>query len=397
MANPSMPATVQCSRCKRDPFPPNGQVAGQPILVVLLGVSSVETALTSAICYWCAKAEKEPVHSLFDVLTKLGVKEAGGSVMVLSLGRSQKEEPLIPVAVSLYTEQSKPSLTGVSIVRSAPPPRVEHLRGGLEARNLAVLSEARERAGEAERLRREARKRSDLGRFGALMRELRKLLRDIRRVDPTQPVHEIANWFDATLKSASQYDPKKRSTSALMEHLGTSDDEIEQLCLFMVIQASQHRRLKGRHELVQMDAFEGGHRPVFWDKNCKEVGRSPSFYQLWVLRPVSKLPRPNAPLPTGDGGPSPRVSYPVGGEYGSEFTIEDSRRSEPQDYRRGYALLDLTLWSVDHQDEAVTVNGVRINLSDVLIWYMESLLSDPEEALSDTIVVQPSLADAITT
>ncbi|PJE77066.1 hypothetical protein COV05_01465 [Candidatus Uhrbacteria bacterium CG10_big_fil_rev_8_21_14_0_10_48_16] len=347
-----MPVTVKCCRCPRE-LPPNGEVKGLPVLVVLEEATSAEDAIAKATCHWCLKDEERPGQSLLIALANFGVKK-DDPLIIPALGTPTRTPTLSP---TLHTGGPRsdmgPSLKDVSIAgrptrsfprttpsprwdnapklpralqapaRPPPAPKVKSLRGGMGDRNMEVLREASVAA------RARAEKKCQKVLFF-----MRLLLGKVRKISATSEVWNLVETFYVKLDEAVKLDVEQRGKKGLLEFLGTSYKELDELCLLVY----QHMSVKpGRlaprtyssksrdREVVTIDAFAGMGRPEHW--TSKGAGRQAGFYQFEVVRTKSVLPDPNDPL-TGDVPNKPRIIYPEGGQYGSEFEVENSRDNQ---------------------------------------------------------------------
>lgn len=371
-----MPATTQCSRCSRTlPVRSCVQVgdAYLPMFVVLTDVGTVEEALAQATCQMCLKNGGPSERDLYKILLGLGCES--DTPVASSLGgilprRGRSTTPSlsgVSIVEGWNRDPTRPSLAGVTIERPRrprqdwrpsaseprlpsvlrerkrdiePEPKVEHLTGGLadSAANKAALETAMQAAKERE----QAKRRVRLCKFGGFKGGLTRLLARIRETAALTDVQDEVAQFRAKLIVAAGFDPKSRGKKRLMEHLGTSQGELEHLCYFLY--KPRERRHIPNPEVISVDAFEGDRRPESWDQ---DGGMRPDVYvvQVEIVRTKPKkakkekgggegeeegrLPTiPNDPLSTGDG---PKIVYPQGGKFGPKYTVENSRHPARSD------------------------------------------------------------------
>ncbi|MEK7619837.1 MAG: hypothetical protein AAB413_01195 [Patescibacteria group bacterium] len=359
------PLMANCSQCSRSfPIRAQMQVSGVslPMLVVLPQVDSVEAALEQATCQVCLNKTGPADRGLHQVLKNLGLKDEDEAPALREAAVTVRPALEVPArtgsAVVISTRPREVTvvdpLMGTSIERPrlalpardrgprrddrrSPPsesrlprslhqpdrhkplPKVEHLTGaiGQTAANAAVLEVAMKAAkvrDEAKRLEREEK-------FNKLLFWLKLSLARIRKNAATTEVWNFVETFKRKLSEAASLDSNQRGKKGLLAELGTSVEGLEALCheFYSGKEPLQPRR---PIEVVTLDAFEGGRRPETWDK---KGGRKPAFYQLKVVRTKNSLPVPNPPLPNGDEDQRPRIVYPEGQEFGSDYTVEHSQ------------------------------------------------------------------------
>lgn len=368
----TMPQSVKCCCCERR-FPPGAvmQSGGKtiPALVVPREVGNTEAAIAAATCQVCLKRQGDPARGLKRVLGELGVSE----LSAIHAGRSRREPVLDPSAATgrRYSFAS-PSLADVTIVvpgapreriqnrpvrisKPLPPPHPQQ-RGGTPTDRRASNREMLEAAAQAltarkqAELERRAREREERQRrFDRTVRVLRLLLLRTRKRAPCQDIDERIVTIDRKLRRAAANDAQQRDKNALMALVGTGVEELVELSRLVYLTMSvepygsyesddfgglsftrfvprapgSRRPKKRRAERAMTDAFPGGRRPESWDSRG---GTRPGFYEFEVIRLKSRLPIPNPPLPDGGEDPSPRIVYPQGGQYGSDYVVHDSTR-----------------------------------------------------------------------
>lgn len=425
-----MPAQATCCQCHQTrPIKAEMNLGDRsiPLLVVPQDVSSIEEALEAATCQVCLKKSGPVDRGLFQVLMALGAEDldsvtpaSRGAVVVASRDEPIRQRGAVvvqrgpPLQVAIVDP-----LAGTSLVlparerpgrdRRGPPPHarlshshprlpdalrdpepvrdpeppVEHLTGaiGESGGNAAVLEVAKG----VIRQRDEAKRRERAQKFDKLLFYLRLMLARVRKNAATSEVWDLVEVFERKLWEAVEVDPASRGPRKIRAQLGTSDEEIEALCLRFYEKPSSWTRKPGM-VCEKMDAFEGGRRPEFWDM---KGGRKPAFYELEIVRTKSSLPIPNHPLPGGNEDPRPRIIYPEGGGYGPDYTVENSRRERHQfDWELrpfGWALTMLVSWSGDHLDSEIVCNGESFNLPDLLCWFIEPAMSDEEDQNNEVV------------
>lgn len=365
-----MPSIVKCSQCPRT-FPVRAQMQVKdrslPMLVVLQEVVSVEVALTQATCQVCLGKAGPPDRGLHEVLKGFGLKdeedmstpprEAAVVVhvreecavhtvgVVVSDARSREVamvDPLMGTSIQVTRsltlpararrpsgsrrEQWRPVSNEPRVPRALcepelrePSPKVEHLTGtiGSSSGNATVLGVAMKAAKERDEVRRLERAQK----FGKILFWLTLTLARIRKNAATTEVWDLVETFERKLSEAAKFDAQQRGRKGLLAMLGTSTEEFEAFCLEFYL-AKEPLHFVRPVEIVTIDAFEGVRRPESWDE---KGGKKPAFYELEVVRIKNSLPVPLPPLPDGGEDPRPRIIYPEGGQFGSDYTVEHSR------------------------------------------------------------------------
>ena len=359
------PLMANCSQCSRSfPIRAQMQVSGVslPMLVVLPQVDSVEAALEQATCQVCLNKTGPADRGLHQVLKNLGLKDEDEAPALREAAVTVRPALEVPArtgsAVVISTRPREVTvvdpLMGTSIERPrlalpardrgprrddrrSPPsesrlprslhqpdrhkplPKVEHLTGaiGQTAANAAVLEVAMKAAkvrDEAKRLEREEK-------FNKLLFWLKLSLARIRKNAATTEVWNFVETFKRKLSEAASLDSNQRGKKGLLAELGTSVEGLEALCheFYSGKEPLQPRR---PIEVVTLDAFEG--RP-----SSRDVGQE-GWAQARLLpaqgRSDQELsPVPNPPLPNGDEDQRPRIVYPEGQEFGSDYTVEHSQ------------------------------------------------------------------------
>lgn len=347
-----MPAQATCCQCHKS-RPVKAQMNFEdrsiPLLVVPQDVSSIEEALAAATCQVCLSRKGSVDRGLYQILKNLGAEDLDCTTPVVARGAivaSRDEQPSRERG-AVVIQRGQPQevvivdpLVGTSLVRPVrersghdhrgsphrghgwnpapseprlpdvlrdpepvrePEPPVEHLTGaiGQSGGNAAVLEAAKG----VIRQRDEAKRRERAQKFDSLMFWLKLTLARIRKQAAQREIWNLVEAFQRKLGEVSYLDLEQRGKRRLLEQLGTSEDEIQSLCLRIYERQSNWRRSQ---ETVceTIDAFEGGRRPEHWNI---ESGRKPAFYELEVVRTKSNLPIPNSPLSGGDEGSNPRI------------------------------------------------------------------------------------------
>lgn len=422
----AMPATTQCSRCSRIlPVRSCVQVGDTylPMFVVLMDVGTVEEALAQATCQMCLSNKGPPERDLYKILLGLGCESAAPTLPTLGGIPSRRGRPTAPslsgvsIVEGWNRDPTRPSLAGVTIERprrpvqdwrpSASEPRlprvlrqerpleperpVKHLTGSIgdSAANVVALEAAMKAAKERD----EAKRRVRLAKFGGFMGSLTRLLARIRETAALADVQDEVAQFREKLSVAAGFDPKSRGKKRLTEHLGTSQGELERLCYFFY--GLRERRHIPNPEIISVDAFEGGRRPEFWDQNG---GMRPDFYvvQVEIVRMRSTTPIPNIPLSGGGGDPRPRIVYPAGGKYGSDYTVENSRHPARADDKIDQICQNLSAeflrWLGQHREKfGITTETARLHddLGELMETFFILRKSRSEDASSSIELVDP--------
>lgn len=392
-----MPVTVKCCRCERV-LPPNGEVKGLPVLVILEEATSAEGAIAKATCHWCLKDEERPGQSLLTALADFGVKKE--SLIIPTLGTPPRTPTLSPTlhAVGPRVDMG-PSLKDVSIAQTGrparsfprstsprwdnapklprvlqaparPPPalRVKPLRGGVGDRNMEVLREA----SVAARARDEQKKIDRAEQCEKILFCLRLLIGKVRKNATTFEVWSLVETFCVKLDEAVKLDVEQRGKKGLLEFLGTSYKELDELCLLvyqhMTVEPGRlvprTRSLKSKdREVITLDAFAGMGRPEHW--TSKGDGRQAGYYQFQVVRTKSVLPEPNPPL-TGDVPNKSRIIYPDGGQYGSEFEVENSRYNQLETLCVSFAEAFYFWLTRHHEALEIGEETAKVDIQDLL-------------------------------
>lgn len=419
----TMPTMATCCQCSRA-FPVRSQMQAErgslPMLVVPSEVDSMETALTQATCQVCLNTQGSVDRGLHRVLLALGVKDA---VSRPNLARAMMVTP-VPVVRSVSPTRNQAlrafailprsqvvssinPLTGMTIDATPPPERKQRsgyepsplsekrlppalrkserapcdepitpLRGmiGKSGKNEAVL----QAAAEGIRERDQARRRERVQRFTSLVAQISELVGTIRQSAPTTEVWDRVDEAFALLKEAVPLDPIQGGKDSLLKDLKTSTAELEGLCLRVYEKPLiwKWNREEG-YRLESLDAFEGGRRPESWDQRG---GKKPSLYQFEVIRIPSKTPVPNTPLPGGDEAPRPRVVYPKDSQFGSNYTVQNSRYDPKIDTMCAQITQLYMRWFTIARDDIGI--GVRLAKIDIIV-YIHDFFADLRRILAD--------------
>ncbi len=417
-----IPTQATCQLCGRTfPVRSQMQIDGKslPMLVVPHKVDSVEAALEQATCQVCLSKTGPPDRGLHQVLKDLGAEDHNtdvtappGAVVVASGNEPPRERGAViqrgpPKEVTMFDP-----LMGTSVAtpplkvpvrdrslrrddwRSAPnEPRLPHaLRGsegpvakavaepftasiGHNPQNAAVL----EAAQAAIRQRDEAKRLERVQKFEKVMHWLRLALARIRKNAGKMEVWNLIETFERKVREAADL-RSRGGMNSVRALLGTSENELEVLCLEYYLQKVP-LRFPYPVEIIKLDAFEDGRRPESWDQRGV---KKPAFYELEVVRIRSTLPIPNPPLSGGDEGLRPRIVYPEGGQYGPDYTVENSRRLTSVEGKidaccSEVAGLFLRWLARFREDVGISESITRIDLSA----HLPTFFADLKQALMD--------------
>ncbi|MBI4438121.1 hypothetical protein HY631_04185 [Candidatus Uhrbacteria bacterium] len=445
MGDTIMPARTKCVRCQRE-FPVKAVMSLEdesdiPLLVVLTEVSSIEEAIALATCQVCLKRQGPTDRGLYDLLLSLGAVDSvsahsarGSSIPKVDLAalarlQTRAVKPVVPLlaGVRIQMPWREEHLPPRGTFRPPPrrperiddepripkalqpqekresEPKVEPLKGGLDARSLAALQAARPAA----RARDQAKQLRLFSKLGACMKVLKSQLREIRTQAAERDVSTWLTAFDAKLAEAVICDPKHRDRGALLALLATSQGELETLGQQFWLthsaavptqggggsgpgrakgDAPKSARVRAPMEEGQDNPFEGGVRP----RRFHGKGESPPAPMRLVTVVRTAVPKTNKPLQDLNPASVPKVVYPQGQCYGRDYEVRGSQRVAPvigETHDWAWTQIRLATWACNHERAALVCNGKSLDLTLVMGAFLEEALDALSLKAQDTLVV----------